>query len=220
MRAKRFLVAACLCLAALGVAGSWAIADHHEGQAAGEMPLPEGWTAEDMQNMIAATTPGKEQEFLAQGVGHWECKTTMWMTPTSEPTESKGTSTSEVVMDGRFVKCEMDGEMPGMGPYHGLGFYGYDNVAGQYVSTWIDNHGTGIMQGTGEKSGDGKSITWTYTVNCPIAKGPVQMRETLTRTGDDTQTLVMHGTDPKSGKEFKMMSIEMTRTSGGAEAGG
>ena len=65
-RAKRFLVSACLCLASLGVAGSWAIADHHEDKVAGEMPLPEGWTPEDMQNMIAATTPGKEQEFLAQ----------------------------------------------------------------------------------------------------------------------------------------------------------
>ena len=37
------------------------------------------------------------------------------------------------------------------------------------------------------------------------------MREVETITGPNTKTLEMFGTDPKSGKEFKMMSIELTK---------
>ena len=33
------------------------------------------------------------------------------------------------LMDGRYIKCEMTGNMPGMGPFTGLGFYGFDNVS-------------------------------------------------------------------------------------------
>jgi hypothetical protein len=37
------------------------------------------------------------------------------------------------------------------------------------------------------------------------------MREVETVTGPNSKTLEMFGTDPKSGKEFKMMRIELTR---------
>ncbi len=30
-------------------------------------------------------------------------------------------------------------------PFEGMGIDGYDNLAKQYVSTWVDNMGTGIM---------------------------------------------------------------------------
>jgi hypothetical protein len=46
-------------------------------------------------------------------------------------------------MDGRFIKLEMEGDMPGMGPFHGFGLYGYDNVSQKYQATWIDNCGRG-----------------------------------------------------------------------------
>ena len=101
--------------------------------------------------------------------------------------------------------------MPGMGPYSGLGIYGYDNVSEQFVSTWIDNHGTGMMNGTGQLSDDGKTLTWEFTGNCPITHKPITMREVDTVTGPNTRTLEMFGTPPKGTEEFKMMSIEMTR---------
>jgi hypothetical protein len=37
------------------------------------------------------------------------------------------------------------------------------------------------------------------------------MREIETITGDDTKTLDMFSTDPKSGEEYQMMRIELTR---------
>jgi hypothetical protein len=74
---------------------------------------------------------------------------------------SQCTSTVTTVMDGRYTRCEVAGELPGMGPYNGFGLYGFDNVAGKFVSTWIDNHNTAILSGTGQLSNDGKTLTWT-----------------------------------------------------------
>lgn len=184
------------------------------GQPAEQPQLPKGMTAEDMQACIEAGTPGPMHEHLASGVGTWKGKSTMWMTPEADPVVSECESNVTVIMDGKFTKCEMKGDMPGMGPFHGFGIYGFDNVSKKFQSTWIDSMGTGMMQGTGELSSDGKTLTWTYTVNCPIQKKPVTMKEIERITGKDTMTLEMRGPDPKTGKEYKLMEATMTRTAG------
>ena len=197
-----------------GIVGSIAIAADTKDTAAagkGEFKLPPGWTEKDMQACMLAGTPGKMHKQLAEGVGEWQGKTTMWMAPGAEPMESECTSTVTSIMDGHYTKCEIEGEFPGMGPYHGMGIYGFDNVSQEFVSTWIDNHGTGIMTGTGELTDDGKVTTWNYTANCPITKKPVSIREVETITGPKTKTLEMFGKEPKSGEEFKMMSIAFTK---------
>lgn len=187
-----------------------------------EMQLPPGWTEADMMACVEAGTPGEMHAHLAKGIGTWTGKTTMWMAPGAEPLKSECTSTVSTMMDGRFTKCEIDGEMPGMGPFNGFGIYGFDNVSQKFQSTWIDNCGTGMMIGTGDLSSDGKTLTWNFTYNCPITKKPTKMREIERWTGENTMTLEMHGVDPKSGKEFKMMEIALTRTGGapGATATG
>ncbi len=186
-----------------------AMGAHGAGQ---DMPLPPGWTMEDMQACMTAGTPGKMHEHLMKNTGVWKGKTTMWMGPGMEPPmKSECTSTITAVMDGRYTKNVIEGEMPGMGPFHGMGFNGFDNVSQKFVSTWIDNHSSGIMNGTGEMSADGKTMTWTFTYNCPIRKGPAKMREVHRMTDDNTMVFEMYGDDPKSGKEYKMMEIEFTR---------
>ena len=62
----------------------------------------------------------------------------------------------------------MKGEMPGMGPYHGLAVHGYDNIAKKFVCHLDRQHSTSMAQGEGELSKDGKTITWTFTCNCPL----------------------------------------------------
>jgi hypothetical protein len=179
-----------------------------------EFKLPPGWTEADMQACIAAGTPGKMHELLANGLGTWEGKATQWMSPDADPVTSESKAVVTSLMDGRFTRCEISGEIPGMGPYKGIGIYGYDNVAQKFQCTWFDNHGTGMMLGTGEASSDGKTITWTFSFSCPITKKPAVMREVETITGEDTKSLEMFGADPKTGKEYKMMSITLSRKSG------
>jgi hypothetical protein len=176
-----------------------------------ELKLPPGWTAADMQACILAGTPGKMQEHLTKDTGVWLGKTTMWMAPGAEPMKSECTSTITPIMDGRYIKVEIAGEMPGMGPFNGQGLHGFDNVSQQFVATWIDNHSTGMMTGTGELSKDGKTLTWTYSHNCPLTKKPTTVRDVETVTGPNTKTIDSFATDPKSGKEFQMMRIELTK---------
>ncbi len=187
---------------------------HTPTQPAGQPQLPKGMTEADMQACIAAGTPGPMHEHLAKGVGTWTGKSTMWMTSESEPTVSDCTSTVTTMMDGKFTKCEMKGDMPGMGAFNGFGIYGFDNVSQKFQATWIDSMGTGMMTGTGDLSSDGKTITWNYTFNCPITRKPTIMREVERVTGPDSMTLEMFGPDPKTGKEYKMMEITLNRTSG------
>jgi hypothetical protein len=206
---RKLLFTAAAGLAAIVAVGSLAIADPAEDQL--DFKLPPGWTMEDMKACMMAGTPGEVHKEMAKEVGVWNGKTTMWMSPEGEAMESECTSTVSTLMDGRYLKVEMEGEMPGMGPYNGLGLYGFDNVSQELTSIWIDNHSTGIMIGKGESTDDGKQLTWNYTANCPITKKPTTMREVETWTGPDTKTLEMFGADPKSGKEYKIMSIKLTR---------
>jgi len=212
---KLFLLAALVAITTLiTTVASIAIADpagNSKAAAQPEMKLPDGWTMEDMQACMIAGTPGKMHEILASDAGVWEGENTMWMAPGAEATKSKSKTTITPIMDGRYIKIEMNGEMPGMGPYNGLGYCGFDNVSQKFVATWIDNHSTGIMTGTGDLSADGKTLTWNYTANCPITKKPLSMREIDTITGPGKKTMVMYSTDPKSGKEFKMMEIALTK---------
>lgn len=207
-------------LSAIGlvaVVGALALAQQaKEGHAGGQpaMNLPPGWSEADMQACMLAGMPGEPHALLAKTVGEWQGEGEMWMAPDTEPMPYECTSTITTEMDGRFVKCEFHGDLPGMGPFHGVGYNGFDNVSQQYVSTWIDNHGTGIMYGTGERTADGRTITWHYKYNCPVTKKPAKMQQIERITGDNTMTMEIHMADPKSGKEYKMLSLNFTRKPG------
>jgi hypothetical protein len=227
---KRTRLFAAASIAGVGLAvvvGSIALAEPAKEGTAGkdakqpgqpEMKLPPGWTEDDMKACMEAGTPGKMHKLLAEGAGEWQGKNTMWMAPGSEPMTSECTSKATMIMDGRFMKLEVTGDMPGMGPFNGLGLYGYDNVTKKFVSTWTDSCGTTMMQGTGDLSEDGKTLNWKFTCSCPIAKKMVVVREVETISGPDRRKLEMFGPDPKSGKEYKTMVIEFTRKKGDAQA--
>ena len=217
MNAKKMLSLVFVAAVGLAVIGSFAVADASKeskapATAPADIKLPPGWTMEDMQAYMMAATPGEMHEHLAKEAGVWNGQTTMYM-PGAEPVTSECVSTITPIMDGRFTKCEIKGDMSGMGPFEGSGFYGFDNVSRKFVSTWIDTQSTGIMNGTGELSEDGKVMSWKFTFNCPVTKKPAIMREIETTTGPNTRRFEMFGPDPKTGKEFKMMNIEFTKAS-------
>ncbi len=223
MKKNLFVAASIAASCALAVVASLAIAETANNQAGSqqEFQLPPGWTEENMEVCMLAGTPGEEHKKLAEAAGTWHGKVTMWMAPDTEPMPtSECTAKITPIMDGRFTKCEWTGEMPGMGPYNGFGLTGFDNVTKKYTSIWIDNHGTGMMQGEGERSAGGKVLTLTYTHSCPITKKPAEIRSVETVTGPNTKTLEMFATEPKSGKEYKMMRAELTKKDGAAQAGG
>ena len=128
MNSKNLTVLTMLAIAGLAiVTGAMALAQAPKDTKKSETPelkLPPGWTAEDLKAVIEAGTPGKMHERLVKDAGQWVGKTTMWMAPGAEPLKSECTSMVTPVMDGRYVKVEMKGEMPGMGRTAGSAFSG------------------------------------------------------------------------------------------------
>ena len=212
MKFNTLFIVALVIVAGLGIAASSVRAAQESKDAAQpESTLPPGWTEQDMQAVMLAGTPGEMQARLAKDAGTWHGEMTMWMIPGAEPVISDCSSTVTTIMDGRYTRIETASEMPGMGPFTGLGVNGFDNVSQKFVSTWIDNHSTGIMTGVGTLSADGNAIEWEFSYNCPLTKKPTAMRQIETIGGQDTKTLDMFGADPKSGKEFHMMHLELSR---------
>jgi hypothetical protein len=92
-----------------------------------------------------------------------------------------------------------------------MGIYGYDNVIGKYVSTWVDNMGTGMMMSQGTPDASGKVISWVGSMNDPVTGKPRQERMTMTWVDDNHYTLEMYGTPPGAKQEMKMMTLEYAR---------
>ncbi|MFL5810456.1 MAG: DUF1579 family protein, partial [Flavisolibacter sp.] len=82
----------------------------------------------------------------------------------------------------------------------------------EFISTWIDNMGTGMMVSRGKWDDATKSLTLVGKMVDPSAGNgnEVPFREVWRVVDNDHQVMEMYGPDP-SGKEFKTMEIKMTR---------
>lgn len=166
----------------------------------------------DMQSMMDVyhklAIPGAPHEFLTKMEGSWSVRSTCWMEP-GNPVESSGTAEHKMVLDGRFLHQEFFGEMTGS-PFSGIGYVGYDNHTGKYVSTWMDTMGTGIYYFEGTASADGRTITQFCNYDDPV-QGPVKWRSVSRLVDDDTLEFEMYITN-SSGKEEKMADMTYTRS--------
>jgi len=163
-----------------------------------------------MDKMMKAATPGPQHASLAKMAGDWDCTVQYQMDPSKPMQEEKSTATITALMDGRYIQEVSTGQMMGM-PFSGMGIYGYDNVLGKYVSSWIDNMGTGIMKSEGTADASGKTITWTGTMSDPMTGKTAKERMVMTIVDDDHHTFEMYGVPPGAKQEMKTMTISYTR---------
>ncbi|MFT3793547.1 DUF1579 domain-containing protein [Flavobacterium sp.] len=163
-----------------------------------------------MKAWEAYATPGEPHKMLAMDNGNWECESTMWMAPNDpKPMKTKMTSTSKMIMGGRYQESRYTGNMMGQ-PFEGVATVGYDNASKKYISTWIDNMGTGVMSMTGDYDAATKTMNMSGECTDPMTGQKKKMRETFAMVDDNTRKMEMFDTDP-SGKEYKSMEILMTR---------
>ena len=156
-------------------------------------------------------TPGEMQKMLAKSDGNWIGETKMWMESGSQPMMSKSEAANKMVFDGRYQMSTHKGDMMGM-PFEGISIVGYDNSKKKFVSSWIDNMGTGIMNMEGTWNASNKSIEFKGKMTDPSRPGKdCNVREIFTFIDDNTQKMEMFGSDHKTGKEFKTMEINYTR---------
>jgi hypothetical protein len=162
----------------------------------------------DMKAMMAYSTPGEIHQMLAKTAGSWKGDITMWMQPGAAPVKTVGESTNTMILGGRYLQTKNTGNFMGA-PFEGIGYLGYDNAKKLFVSSWIDNMGTGMMYLTGTWDAASKSINFTGTMVDPVAGGDVKVREVYKLIDDNTEIMEMYSVT--NGNEFKNMEIKFTR---------
>jgi hypothetical protein len=175
----------------------------------------EAWVPVDSATMMKAMmdygTPGEMHKMLAASNGTWNGETTMWEYAGAAPQKSTGTAVNTMIMGGRYQSSKHSGNMMGM-PFEGQSITAYDNAKKKFVSSWIDNWSTGIMIMEGTWDNATKSMTMTGTMPDICRPGKTcTMKEVFTIIDDNTQKMEMYGPDPKTGKDYKMMEINLTR---------
>ncbi len=185
------------------------------GTTSTEVKKEEAWVPVDSATMMKAMMDygkiGPMQQMLASWNGTWNGDMTMWNNEGAPPQKTTGTSVNSMVLGSRYQVSHHNSNMMGM-PFEGMETIGYDNAAKEFEATWIDNFGSGIMVMRGPWDEATKTMTLTGTEPDICRPGKTcTMRETFKIIDYNTQKMEMYGPDPKTGKEFKMMEINMTR---------
>ncbi len=172
-----------------------------------KMEMPDSATM--MKNWQEYMTPGDMHKMMATWDGEWSSDLTMWMEPGAPETKSTAIAVNKMIMNGLYQESTHTGEMMGM-PFNGRSTVGYDNHEKKFVSTWIDNMGSGIMVMKGPWDEATKMMTLKGKMVDPSTKGEIAVRETFKVIDDNTQEMEMFVTMP-DGSEFKNMNIKFTR---------
>jgi Protein of unknown function (DUF1579) len=101
--------------------------------------------------------------------------------------------------------------MMGM-PFEGLGTMGFDNAKKIFISTWVDNMGSGVMKMEGTWDAASKSLTLSGICTDPASGKDCTMREVYKVIDENTHMMEMYGPSPVDGKEMKTMEMKLTRT--------
>ncbi len=154
-------------------------------------------------------TPSKTHEIMAKDNGIWEEEIIMWSSRKSEPVKATFRVENKMILGGRYQEATHKGNMMGM-PFEGKSTLAYDNTAQEYISTWVDNMGTGIMVMKGKFNSDTKSINFEGKTIDPLTRKEKKVKEIFTYIDENTQKMEMFDTD-YDGKEFKSMEAILKR---------
>jgi hypothetical protein len=163
-----------------------------------------------MKNWMEYMEPGTEHKMMASWDGQWKTEMTMWESPGAPPTKTTGTTVNRTIMGGRYQQATHKSTWDGM-PFEGISTLAFDNAKKVFISTWIDNMGTGIMMGEGPWDEASQSITINGKMIDPLLKKEVAFKEIFKLVDANTQTMEMYAIG-EDGKEVKSMEIRYTRS--------
>jgi hypothetical protein len=166
-------------------------------------------TPEEQKAYAEFMTPGPTQQMMAKSAGTWTGTVTMWAPDNATaPTTSTMETTNTMILGGRYLQSSNKGTMMGQ-PFEGIAVMGYDNSKKVFVSSWVDNMGTGMiyMEGTLDAATNTMKLSGKNTD--PLTGKDVPIREVMKFVDDNHQVLEMYFTD--KGKEFKGLEIKYVR---------
>jgi hypothetical protein len=153
-------------------------------------------------------TPGDMHKWLAKWDGTWTGEVTSYMGAEGQPSKSTATMTNKMIMNGLYQMSDYSGTMMGQ-PFQGHGILAYDNAKKEFVNTWIDNMGSGVlvMRGSLDTTNNVLSIKGTQTD--PVTGKDAMIREEVRFIDDNTHSFTMWG--EMNGKEHKFMDATFKR---------
>jgi hypothetical protein len=162
-----------------------------------------------METWVKSMTPGAPHKWLASRVGKFDFAGKFWMEPGAPPQAAKGVAERTLLLGGRVLQEKVTSSLMGM-PLDGLGLAGFDNVSGQFWSTWNDSLSTGVRVAGGKCDEAMKSCVWKGTYSNPDTGRSQAVRLELKLDGADREVLTAYeaGAD---GKEARSMELVYTR---------
>ena len=154
-------------------------------------------------------SPSKAHEMLAKDSGTWDAELTFWSPDNPQEMKSTATVTYKMIMGGKYQEGTYSGDMFGM-PFEGKGTVAFDNATEEFVSTWIDNMGTGMMVTRGKYDEATKTSTFHGEMVDPVTKKAKKVKEIITYIDDNNQKMEMFDV-LEDGKEFKSMQVVSKR---------
>ncbi len=152
-------------------------------------------------------TPGESHQMLAKANGKWDAEISFYYNPDS-PSVNKTVCESKMILGGRYQQSTYAGNIDGM-PFEGISTLAFDNARKIYISTWVDNMGTGIMYMEGTYDAATTTMNFTGKATDVVSGKDIAVREIFKIVDNNTQTMEMFET--KDGKEMKTMSILLKR---------
>lgn len=154
-------------------------------------------------------TPGDMHKMLASSVGEWDIQTISFMM--GAPDTTKGSASDKMIANGLYKETDYTGTMMGM-PFIGKAIMGYDNAKKVFVSTWVDNFGSGMLMMEGNYDEATKAITMVGGYKDPATKKDVTWKQIHTMVDENTYTMEMYTIE--GDKETKAMEQTATRKAG------
>lgn len=164
-------------------------------------------TQEETQNWMNYMTPSDKQKMMASWDGEWTEEITMW-SPGMPEQKMQGNCTNKMILGGRYQEARYTGNMMGMA-FEGIGTTGWDNLRKIFVSSWIDNMGTGMVYMEGGWDEATKTSTMTGKMTDPATGKASNIKQVLKIIDENTQEMTQYG--EKDGKEYKSMLIVLKR---------
>lgn len=150
-------------------------------------------------------TPTKAHEMLAKDTGIWDADMSFWSPENPEPQKATSVAEYKMILGGKYQEAKYTGEIWGM-PFEGRGLTAFDNATEEFIATWIDNMGTGVLVSKGKYDEATKTLTFNGKMVDPVTKKEKQIKEVITYIDDNNQKMEMFDID-ENGKEFKNMEI-------------
>ena len=181
---------------------------------------------QDLGNEIGH--PGEIHLGLNPLIGMWNMDISVRNGPDDQdPQKLQGTMQRRWVLKGRFIE-ERTTEMPeqsvvlsefrGRRPlmqaglsYHGVGYLGYDRLAGMFEHIWIHDDSTRMYYSRGRYDKNRSTLILRGTWTDPYDGTIIFSRNELTITNDTSHKLTRYISDTDTG-EFRDLEIVFTRT--------